>query len=65
MGFPRRWVYAPPMVTASVNSDGSQGHIIAEMDKVWAAFDDITQTSCYLSRSNQMLGTSAIAFGIY
>lgn len=63
--FPEGGFYAPPMVTASVNSDGSQGHIIAEMDKVWAAFDDITQTSCYLSRSNQILGTSAIAFGIY
>lgn len=63
--FPEGGFYAPPMVTASVNSDGSQGHTIAEMDKVWAAFDDITQTSCYLSRSNQSLGTSAIAFGIY
>ena len=63
--FPEGGFYAPPMVTASVNSDGSQGHIIPEMDKVWAGFDDITQTSCYLSRSNQGLGTSAIAFGVY
>lgn len=63
--FPEGGFYAPPMVTASVNSDGSQGHTIPEFDKVWAGFDDITQTSCYLSRSNQGLGTSAIAFGIY
>ena len=63
--FPEGGFYAPPMVTASVNSDGNAGHTIPEMDKVWAAFDDITQTSCYLSRSNQGLGTSAIAFGIY
>lgn len=63
--FPEGGFYAPPMVTASVNSDGSQGHTIADMDKIWAAFDDITQTSCYLSRSNQVLGTSAIAFGVY
>lgn len=63
--FPEGGFYAPPMVTASVNSDGSQGHTITDMDKIWAAFDDITQTSCYLSRSNQGLGTSAIAFGVY
>ena len=63
--FPEGGFYAPPMVTASLNSDGSQGHIIADVDKAWAAFDDITQTSCYLSRSNQVLGTSAIAFGVY
>ena len=63
--FPEGGFYAPPMVTASVNSDGSAGHTIPAMDKVWAGFDDITQTSCYLSRSNQGLGTSAIAFGVY
>ena len=63
--FPEGGFYAPPMVTASANSDGNAGHTIAVMDKVWAAFDDITQTSCYLTRSNQGLGTSAIAFGIY
>ena len=63
--FPEGGFYAPPMVTASLNSDGSQGHTIAVVDKAWAAFDDITQTSCYLSRSNQVLGTSAIAFGVY
>lgn len=63
--FPEGGFYAPPMVTASVNSDGNAGHTITEMDKVWAGFDDITQTSCYLSRSNQGLGTSAIAFGVY
>ena len=63
--FPEGGFYAPPMVTASLNSDGSKGHIIAVVDKAWAAFDDITQTSCYLSRSNQALGTSAIAFGVY
>ena len=63
--FPEGGFYAPPMVTASANSDGNAGHTIAVMDKVWAAFDDITKTSCYLTRSNQGLGTSAIAFGIY
>ena len=63
--FPEGGFYAPPMVTASLNSDGSKGHIIAVVDKPWAAFDDITQTSCYLSRSDQALGTSAIAFGVY
>ena len=64
--FPEGGFYAPPMVTASLNSDGSKGHIISpDVDKAWAAFDDITQTSCYLSRSNQVLGASAIAFGVY